>query len=43
MIERNHEKIIIFEDDARFALNFKSNLAYFVNTMVNKGVEWELL
>lgn len=43
MIEHNYSKIIIFEDDARFQLNFKSNLFYFINTLGSNNVEWELL
>jgi hypothetical protein len=43
MIEKNYSKIIIFEDDARFQLNFKSNLFYFINTLNSNNVEWELL
>ena len=43
MIDKKYEKIIILEDDAKFASSFKSTLVYLTNEMKEKSVEWELL
>ena len=43
MIEKKYEKIIILEDDARFAANFKTILAYMINGMKDEEIKWDLL
>jgi GR25 family glycosyltransferase involved in LPS biosynthesis len=43
MVEKNYEKIIILEDDAKFSLGFKSTLSHFIDEMKLKKVDWELL
>ena len=43
MIEKKYEKVLIFEDDARFELNFNSIVKYFLSKMEIKQVDWELL
>ena len=43
MVEKNYKKIIIFEDDAKFSLHFKSTLTYFIEEMKSKDIKWELL
>ena len=43
MTKHKFERILIFEDDARFNLNFKSLLQYFLAEMDKKSVIWELL
>lgn len=43
MVEKNYQKIIILEDDARFNSDFKSVLNYFQNEMQSRKFEWDLL
>ena len=43
MIKHGFERILIFEDDARFSLNFKPLLTYFLAEMDDKNVNWEIL
>ena len=43
MVEKNYQKIIILEDDARFSSNFKSVLNYFKNEMQSRNFEWDLV
>jgi GR25 family glycosyltransferase involved in LPS biosynthesis len=43
MEEKNLEKIIILEDDARFNKNFKQILVNVVNQMQNQNMEWDLM
>lgn len=42
-VEKNYKKIIILEDDARFAKNFKSILVHFMNQMDAKNIDWDLM
>lgn len=43
MVEKSYKKILILEDDAKFSLGFNTILSYFVDEMISKKVEWELL
>ena len=43
MVENNVSRALILEDDARFALHFKSNLNHALDDMSSENIEWELL
>jgi len=42
-MKKKYERILIFEDDARFSLNFKSLVKHFLAEMDDKNISWELL
>lgn len=42
-VEKNYERIIILEDDARFEMNFKSTFKHIMNQISAKGIEWDLI
>ena len=43
MVEKNYERVIILEDDARFTFDFKATLNHFMNELINKKIKWDLL
>lgn len=43
MVEKNLEKIIILEDDARFSENFKEIMVHISNRVNEAKLEWDLM
>lgn len=43
MLENNHERVIVFEDDARFESNFRRVFESLINQMDRKDFKWDLL
>ena len=43
MLENNHERVIVFEDDARFNSNFRRVFESLINQMDKKDFKWDLL
>ena len=43
VVEKKHKKVIIFEDDVKFALNFNATLEHLLETMNENSVKWDLL
>jgi hypothetical protein len=43
MVEKNFQKIIIFEDDAKFDKNFKTILVHMTNQLQNQNIDWDLM
>jgi len=43
MLEKNLEKTLILEDDARFDKNFKAILTHTINQMNEKKIDWDLM
>ena len=43
MVEKNYKKVIILEDDAKFAIYFKSTLRHLINSLDSKDVKWDML
>lgn len=43
VIEKKHKQVLVFEDDARFVLNFKNILSDLFQKVTDKKVEWDLM
>jgi GR25 family glycosyltransferase involved in LPS biosynthesis len=43
MVDNNYERIIVFEDDARFESNFKRIFESLIDEMNRKEFKWDLL
>lgn len=43
MIEKKHKQVVIFEDDARFVLNFKNILTDLLQKVKENHVDWDLM
>lgn len=43
MVEKNLEKIIILEDDARFSENFKEVIVHISNRANEAKLDWDLM